>query len=122
MSFKYIILIAIYLLLTVSGIVIFKLGANQNLEFKSVSGNLAFSFNYKVILGLLAYICSFLLYMFLVSKFDLSYIVPIATGIVYILTLLSSVYIFKDKLNTYNIIGVILVLIGVVLVNIKNIK
>lgn len=120
MTIKYVILISIYLLLTVSGLVLFKLGSNENLNFKLTAGNFVLNFNYKVILGLCAYIASFLMYMFLVSKFDLSYIVPITTGIVYILTLISSVYIFKDKLYIQNLIGVILVLVGIVLINIKK--
>lgn len=115
-----IILIGVYIILTVSGLVLFKIGTNENFSIKYVTGDLSIQLNIKVILGLLCYLCSFLLYMFLVSKFDLSYIVPITQGIIYILIFASSIAIFKDNINNFSIIGTIMVIVGIVLLNIKK--
>lgn len=115
-----IILIIIYIILTVSGLVLFKLGSSQEFNFNYNSGNISLNFNMKMILGLLCYVVSFLLYMFLVSKYDLSYIVPITQGVIYILIFLSSVVIFKDKVTVFSIIGTIMVISGIILLNIKK--
>ena len=41
------------------------------------------------------YVCSFLIYMGLVSKIQLSYLAPISTGVVYVLTLAAALFILS---------------------------
>lgn len=114
------ILICIYLLLTVSGLVLFKVGANQGISASIHSGFFALKISGVSILGILCYGCSFLLYLALVSKMDLGYIYPVTTGIVYILVLAASVFIFKEAVSTFKIIGCGFIFIGVILMNIKK--
>lgn len=113
-------LIAVYMVLTVSGLVIFKLGTNKGIAFNLAGGTFLFKFNYLVVVGLLCYVVSFLLYMVIVSKYNLSYIVPITQGIVYIGVFLASVFVFKDQNSALNVCGIALVLAGIVLLNIKT--
>ena len=58
--------------------------------------------------------------MGLVSKFDLSYIVPITQGIIYILIFISSIAIFKEKITIQAFIGTVMVILGIILLNIKK--
>ena len=113
-------LIIIYIILTVSGLVLFKLGTSQDFSIGFTSGKISLILNYKAILGLVCYVLSFLLYMGLVSKFDLSYIVPITQGVIYVLIFLSSVVIFKENVTVQAIIGTFLVILGIILLNIKK--
>lgn len=113
-------LIIVYMALTVSGLVIFKMGTNKGITFNLAGGTFFFKFNYLVIIGLCCYVVSFLLYMYIVSKYNLSYIVPITQGIVYVGVFLASVFIFGDKNSALNICGIALVLAGIVLLNIKT--
>jgi len=99
-------IIAIYVLFSVSGLVLFKLGLSLKISWLSI-------------LGLLLYVISFLIYMGLVSKNDLSYVFPIASGAVYLLTMLSSVLIFKESIQSMQILGSTFILVGLVLMNIK---
>lgn len=115
-----ILLIVIYVLLTVTGLILFKLGTNEGVSVSFSSGNLSVLLNFKSIIGLLCYVCSFLLYMVLVSKFNLSYIFPITQGVTYVLIFLSSIAIFKEKITTQGIIGILLVIVGIILLNIKR--
>jgi small multidrug resistance pump len=69
--------------------------------------------------GFACYICSFLLFTRIVVIFDLSYIFPICTGVVQIVTLIASYYVFKEKISTYGIIGASLIILGVIIMNIK---
>ena len=70
--------------------------------------------------GLVCYLCSFLLFTRIVVMFDLSYIMPICTGIVQVLTLVASKFIFKENITTAGIIGASLVIVGIVVMNWKQ--
>ena len=66
------------------------------------------------------YIASFLIYTFyIIKQFDLSYIFPIITGITQILVILAGVFLFKETINTYAIVGIFLIVAGITLLNIK---
>ena len=65
------------------------------------------------------YVCSFLIYMGLVSKIQLSYLAPISTGVVYVLTLAAALFIFHEPVTVLKMAGVFLVLCGIILMNIK---
>ena len=114
-----IILIIAYLILTVSGLVLMKLGGNPG----TISiENKTFQFGISLVsaLGFICYIASFLLFTRLVVMFDLSYIMPICTGIVQILTLVASKVIFNENISVQGIIGASLVIIGIIVMNWKT--
>ena len=114
---KYI-LIAIYICLTTGGLFFMKSGGDSlSLAFKN---GITFKIGYITTIGFLLYICSFLLWQKLLATYDLSYIVPITTGIVQVIVLLLSTFYFKENINTLNIIGIILVIIGIILISIKR--
>lgn len=120
MSLVNIILLAIYMILSVSGLVCFKLGSQRQFEIGVGQGNLLFNVSFLAILGLCLYVISFLMYMFLISKFDLSYIAPISTGIVYILTFIAAGVVFKENITINHYIGAILILTGVIFINVNG--
>ena len=114
-----IILIIAYLILTVSGLVLMKLGGNPgtiSIENKTFT----FGISFISALGFICYIASFLLFTRLVVMFDLSYIMPLCTGISQILTLVASAIIFKENFTWQTVTGVSLVIIGIMLMNIKK--
>lgn len=114
-----IISIIIYLILTVGGLVLVKSGA-ETTSLAIQNGTFNFSMQLKVMLGFISYVGSFLIYTFyIIKKFDLSYIYPIITGITQVLVVIAGILIFKEKLNIYGIIGVILIILGVIALNVK---
>jgi len=111
-----ILLTVIYICLTTLGIFLMKLGGNSlSLTFHN---GINFKIGFVTLLGFLSYLFSFLLWQRLVVSFDLSYIVPITTGITQIIILLIGILFFKEQINTIGIIGVLLVILGVVLMTI----
>ena len=68
-------------------------------------------------IGFLCYLCSFLLFTKIVVMFDLSYIMPIVTGIIQIITLIIAKILFKEKLTNKSIMGASLVIVGIFLMN-----
>jgi drug/metabolite transporter (DMT)-like permease len=117
---KYI-FILIYVCISVGGLVLFKLGTSrQPIGFSLNRGDLSFNISVLSILGLFLYLISFFMYMFLLTKFDLSYIAPLATALAYTFTIASSVIVFKETISKLNIVGLVLLLVGIIFVNLKN--
>jgi multidrug transporter EmrE-like cation transporter len=67
--------------------------------------------------GFLCYLCSFLLFTKIVVMFDLSYIMPIVTGVVQIATLFVANIFFKEKISKKSIFGASLIIIGIFIMN-----
>jgi len=111
--------IILYLVLTVSGLVLLKSGLAQTqlLGLIDLIKNLLnFKFllvHWKFVLGILCYGLSFITWMFLLSKKDLSNIYPLTVGIVYALIMAASVVFFHEQFTLYKIIGVILIGLGI---------
>ena len=114
---KYI-LTSIYILLTNGGLYCFKLGGDS--LSLSLKGGISFKVGFITFLGLLFYISSFLLWQKLLATYDLSYIVPLTTGIVQVIVLIMGYFIFKENVSLVNLGGIILVIIGIVLISIKR--
>ncbi|NLK24380.1 MAG: hypothetical protein GX309_10525 [Clostridiales bacterium] len=114
------ILIALYLAFTLAGVFLFKIGCNKEFLVSISTGIFSLHISLISILGLISYVISFLMYMFLISKFDMTYIVPVTTGINYILTFIFAVMIFKESITVNKILGSMLILIGVIIINIKK--
>jgi len=112
--------IGVYIVLTISGVVLFKLGTQKGFLVSVSTG----VFNLKVsllsILGLVCYLCSFLMYIFLISKFDMSYIVPVTTGVVQVAIFVFAILIFKESVSISKVVATALILIGVIIMNIKG--
>jgi drug/metabolite transporter (DMT)-like permease len=111
--------VLIYLVFTVSGLIFMKLGAGgTNIHYEKF--NLSISMNIYIVLGLILYLLSFLMWIVLLKKYDLSYIVPITTSISYIVVVISGVLIFNEKISFLNGIAIFIILVGVVLLNIPK--
>ena len=115
---KFVLVIA-YLVLTISGLIFMKLGGNPGtLDFKD--GTITLGMSAISGFGFICYLCSFLLFTRIVVMFDLSYIFPICTGIVQILTLIASAVIFKENITMQSAIGASIIIIGIIIMNYKQ--
>ena len=114
-----IILFLSYLVCTVSGLTLVKIGANNN-AFALNSSFFNLSLSYTTVLGLFLYIISFLMWIVIVQKYNLSYIAPMATGLSQVLIIIASIFVLGEKIGTFQWFGIALVLGGVVLMNIKG--
>ena len=113
-----IILVIIYLILTVSGLVLMKKGGNPG-SILAKDGNITLGMSLVSLLGLICYICSFLIYTRIVVMFDLSYIMPICVGIIQIAILVASYLVLKEEISKQGIIGASLIIIGIIVMNLK---
>ncbi len=109
-------LICIYLFLTLSGLILIKKGGNPG-NINISKKDLSLSMSPISGLGFVCYLCSFLLFTKIVVLFDLSYIMPIVTGIIQTLTLVLAAILFKERINKLSVIGAALVIIGILIMN-----
>ncbi len=109
---KLIIIFTCYVLLASSGLILFKSGSlNANLTL-NIFG-LAINYSVKMILGMLCYGFSFLLWMLIVSKMNLTIAMPLSVAIVNTLIVVESVLILKEKMAITQGIGIFIVIVGV---------
>ena len=113
------IIIFIYICLSISGLVLMKLGGNPGTVSMS-DGNINLGISPISLLGFIFYIGSFFLFTRMVVMFNLSYIMPLTTGIVQVLSLIFSKIIFKEEFTTTGLIGACVIIIGVILINWKH--
>lgn len=113
-------MVALYLILTVAGLILYKYGANKGFEFSLANKAFNLKINFISILGLVCYLFSFLLYMLILPKFNISYIMPLTSAVSYISIFALSAMVLKEAITTNGIIGVIIILIGIVIMNIRR--
>lgn len=114
------ILFICYLFCTVGGLTLVKIGANNN----ALALNNSFfdlSLSYTTMIGLVLYVGSFVMWIVIVQKYNLSYIQPMAMGLSNILIIVVSIFILGEKIGTFQWLGIICILGGVVLMNINTI-
>lgn len=112
-----VILCGIYLIFSILGLTFMKLGSiTTNKAFIQI---LSLKFTLQSIIGYACYAISFLIYTVVITKFDLSYIIPVLGGIVNILVLIIGILLFHEKVTMLSIIGSIFVILGVLLMNWK---
>lgn len=112
-------LVVIYIIFTIVGLVLMKLGENTG-TFGINGTDFNFSISFISLFGFISYILSFLLFTNIVVKFDLSYIMPITSGLIQVLTLISGFLIFNEQISVRGIIGAGLVISGIVIMNLKT--
>lgn len=113
-------IIALYVLITSIGLVILKYGSNNENTPSILSNKLPINLNAYTIFGILLYGISFLLYIYLLSRYDLGYIIPLAASFVYILIFMASFFVFKEAFTATKIIAIFLILSGIIILNIGN--
>ncbi len=112
-------LFIVYCLLASSGLILFKLGSsNANLSI-SLFG-LTINYSIKMILGLFCYACSFVLWMYIVSKVNLTIAMPLNVAVVNTLVTVGSLLVLKEKVTPTQLVGIIVVIFGVCLITYKR--
>lgn len=111
-----IVLIVIYVIFAVGGSTLIKYGgiAKSTALFTIPIVNVSLS--PISLFGILCYGASFVLYVFLLNRLDLSFVSPVTIGIVYVLLMITAVLVFGEQMTAIKIVGCGLILAGVLLV------
>ena len=112
------IVFVIYALLSVTGLLLIKVGTSDT-SVVIQDGLFNMQASPKFIIGLIIYICSFIISIYVIKHMKLSIFYPVATGTILLLTCILSVYFLKESVGTFQIIGMALILCGIVFINIR---
>lgn len=115
-----ILIIIVYAAISVAGLTLVKLGSSNPLTLSVGATGFSFGVGWITLLGLILYVVSFLIYMTLVAKNSLTYLMPVATAITYILTMSVSLAVLKEQVTPVQWAGCALILVGVILMNLKK--
>jgi len=111
------ILLMSYIIFTTTGMLLIKLGGSDT-SFKYSLTLISIQFNPLLLAGLILYVISFFLYIILIQKANLSYLIPLCAGAVNVVAVLMGVFILKERLVAPSIFGIFLVIAGVTLISV----
>lgn len=94
----------------------FRYGAKKGLLLSFRNGMFQFSIHWMSIIGGACYITSFILFLLLISKYDLSRINPILVGMTYLCSIAAAVFILKESVTAIHMAGLVFILAGVFLI------
>lgn len=109
----------LYALLNVTGAAIVKWNF-KGLKLNELKLWFRFLLNYQVIAAFTLIFISALVLFKALSSGEFTFIIPVATGINFILTLVVGYYIFKDKVNLVSFFGLGLILSGIIILSLNN--
>jgi drug/metabolite transporter (DMT)-like permease len=85
-----------------------------------VDNKLQFNLNFYTLMGVFLYGLSFLIYTFLIARYNLGYIIPLTTAFVYIVVFAASYFIFNEIFTPLKIMGILFITLGLILLNLKK--
>lgn len=112
------ILFILYVILSTSGLILFKLGS-PDLSMGFVKNMFSLNLPLLSLIGLMCYLVSFLLWMYIISKSEINFIVPLGVGVTNLAILGASYFVLNETISYTTIIGAALIIIGVVVMNVK---
>lgn len=111
-----ILLFVVYFLFSVGGLTLYKVGTGYT-PVAWVQSLCGLKISWLSVGGLLCYGVSFITYLVLVSKSELSFLYPLITGISSILILAVSAIVLRESIHPLNWLGVGVILVGIFLVS-----
>ena len=118
-SMLLVVLFAVYALLSAGGLVLFKLGGRDAAQELGRTG-FSVSLSWKMLLGIFCYLCSFLLWLVIVSRTQLTFAMPLSVGVVNILVFLGSARFLGEQITPTKILGLAVIVLGLFLISIPR--
>jgi drug/metabolite transporter (DMT)-like permease len=103
----------IYAVCSVAGLMLIKTAGSTGVVLAGIK------LNWKTLLGLAIYFGGFLLYLYLVQKYPLSYVFPLVIGLNYVAVVLVAALILREGIHVWQWLGIGAVFVGILLMNIK---
>lgn len=118
---KAVLFCVLYAVLNVSGAAVIK----WNLKGKVLnefSQWINFLLNIQVIAAFALIFISALVMFKALSTADFTFVIPVSAGVNFVLTIIAGYFIFKDRINFVSYIGFTLILSGIILLSINNVR
>lgn len=113
-------LLLCYIACSAFGLILLKMGLNHGTALTLSAAVIEVKMHLLLIAGALLYVISFLLNLVVMSRFNLNYVYPISAGLIYTAIIALSVLLLKEKVTSTQIVGMIAILAGIIIMNIKK--
>ena len=117
---KHMIGLIIYVCLSATALTLIKLGLGKDSTLLLNKGGFSLSLSWTLVLGACLYVVSFCLSMVVMKGMNLSLFYPLSAGLIYIAVCVLSFLVLKEKITTTQLIGMIVILAGIVIMNLKK--
>lgn len=114
------IMLSAYVLSTVGGLILLKLGSTNGPPVSFKGKSFQFNLTRLTTTGVILYAVSFFFYTYLISKYDLGFIIPLATALVYITLFICSRLVFEEVFTKRKILAVTLIITGIITLGIHG--
>lgn len=111
-------LLLLYVVAGALGMVLIKKGGTA-LKVWNENGNISLTISWIFILGVIAYMLSFLVWIYILQIFPLTYISPVSYGLVFIAIAIFSKLILKTDITKEQICGAGFIILGILLASRK---
>jgi drug/metabolite transporter (DMT)-like permease len=102
-----------YACCSVIGLLLIKTGGSDGVLLAGIR------LNWKIFLGLAIYFAGFCTYLFLVQRYDLSYVFPLVIGMNYVAVVLAAAFVLREQVAPTQWLGIVAVFAGILLMNLK---
>lgn len=112
------VLVSINIILLLLGQIIWKFGT-KTIDFEiSLKGIFNFIFNPYVLGGGIIYVLASVLWIYILSKEDLSKVYPLQS-LCYVLGVIAGVFIFNESIDAFKIFGIVLIVGGAFIISLS---
>ncbi len=112
-------LFMVYAVLSSGGLVLFKLGG-QEAALQLGKTGFSVTLSWKMLLGVFCYLCSFLLWLAIVARTQLTFAMPLSVGVVNILVFLGSAKFLGEEITSTKIVGLAVIVLGLFLISVPK--
>ena len=117
---KEMIVILVYVLFSVSGLLLLKIGTMKKFSVSLSEGVFDVQLSGILLIGLFLYLMALVTSLIAMKTIDLSIFYPISAGLGYVLVCFCSFFILKENITRQQFIGMAFILVGVVMMNLKQ--
>lgn len=107
----------IYVCLSAAGLTLIKIGLNKQGTLLLDKNGFTLAFSWLLVLGMVLYILSFLTSLIVMKSMNLSVYYPLSAGLIYVAICVLSFVVLKEKIGVYQLIGMSIILVGIIVMN-----
>lgn len=74
-------------------------------------------YNPWLVIAVFVYVLATVLWVYILTKAELSIAYPVIIGLSYVITIFGAYYFFKETVNVYGLLGIFLIIAGLILLN-----
>ncbi len=120
MTSKNIGIMLVYVLLTSGALLTFKYGGTGKFPVSFVDGRVHIKVTLFFAVGIVLYGLAFVLYTLLISRLNLGEVIPLTTGLVYVVVFGASALFFKERFTLMQILGIVVIIGGVTMIEMSG--